>query len=118
LPAVVLLNQKWWDIFNNDITSKNPHSKSPVAQECAQHLLGSALEQQGIDLNKVLATTPSASLSDAEAQKILWQLTGLNFKFKFLALDRYLGPTTRDEVNHQHFVQELLQIRLLIVADE
>jgi len=54
-----------------------------------------------------------------EAQKILWELTELNFHFKILALDRCAsGPSShQDEHEQQAMVLRCFDVPSLIIAD-
>jgi hypothetical protein len=112
-----LSNQEWRDILIGDITSKTPTSKSALAREHAHRLLGSAIDDLGIDINHTPSTAAPAVLDDAEARWILWRLTELNFRFELLALDKRVGPARQDEMERQEAIQDCLQFGSLLVVD-
>jgi len=112
-----LSNQEWCDILIGDITSKTPTAKSALAREHAHRLLGSAINDLGINIKDMSPAAAPALLDDAEAQWILWHLTEFNFHFELLALDKHVGPLNQDEMECQESIQDCLQIRSLLVAD-
>jgi hypothetical protein len=112
-----LSNQEWRDVLIGDIKSKTPNAKSAQARENARRLLGSVLEELDIEINQAPSLTTMPSLPDKEAQKILWKLTELNFRFELLALDRRAHPSNRDEDARQDLILECFGVSTLLVAD-
>jgi hypothetical protein len=112
-----LLNQEWCDILIGDINSQTPNAKSAQARENAQRLLGSALEELDIHINQAPSLTTSPSLPDSEAQKILWKLTELNFRFELLGLDKRANTSNSDEDARQDVIKECFGVNSLLVVD-
>jgi hypothetical protein len=115
--ATPLSNQEWRDVLIGPISSKTPTSKSAKAREHALQLLGSALDDLDIQVNDVSASAATPWLTDLAAQKILWQLTELNFRFELLALDKRARSSTSDVIQRQDLVREGFNLPSLLVAD-
>ena len=112
-----LSNQEWCDVLISDIKSKTPNAKSAQAQKNARRLLGSALEELDIQINDAPCLTTGPSLPDSEAQKILWKLTELNFRFELLGLDKRANPSNRDEDARQDLIQECFGTNSLLIVN-
>jgi hypothetical protein len=112
-----LSNQEWRDVLIGDIKSKTPNAKSAQARENARRLLGSALDDLDIQINDAPSLTTGPSLPDSEAQKILWKLTELNFRFELLGLDKRANPLNRDEDARQDLIRECFGTNSLLVTD-
>jgi hypothetical protein len=112
-----LSNQEWRDVLIGDIKSKTPDAKSAQARENARRLLGSALEELDIEINQAPSLTTTPSLPDCEAQKILWKLTELNFRFELLALDKRAHPNG-DEDARQDLIAECFGVSTLLATDD
>jgi hypothetical protein len=86
--ALPLSIQEWKDFLISDIVSKGSASRVNRAQEQARHLIGSALEETNIEINPLPFNSAAPPLEDSEAQKVVWEVTELNFCFELLALDK------------------------------
>ena len=115
--ATPLSNQEWRDVLIGDIKSTSPNAKSAQARENARCLLGSTLEELDIEINDAPSLATKPSLSDSEAQKILWKLTELNFRFELLGLDKRANPSNRDEDARQDLIRECFGTTSLLVTD-
>ena len=116
--AIPLSNQEWRDILIGDIGSKSPEARSAKAREHAQQLLGSALEDLDIRLDDPSPSAAEPSLiTDSEAQQILWQLTEINFRFEFLALDKRASNSCQSEDQRQELIRECFGGQSLLCAD-
>jgi hypothetical protein len=113
-----LSNQEWRDVLIGDIKSKTPNAKSAQARENARRLLGSALEELDIEINQAPSLTTAPSLPDWEAQKILWKLTELNFRFELLALDKRAYPSNGNEDARQDIIAECFGVGTLLATDD
>jgi hypothetical protein len=113
-----LSNQEWRDVLIGDIKSKTPNAKSAQARENARRLLGSVLEELDIEVNQTPSLTTTPSLPDWEAQKILWKLTELNFRFELLALDKRARPSNSDEDACQDLISECFGVSTLLATDD
>ena len=86
--ALPLSIQEWKDFLIGDIVSKGSASRVNRAQEQACRLIGSALEETDIEINPLPFNSAAPPLKDSEAQKVVWEVTKLNFHFELLALDK------------------------------
>jgi hypothetical protein len=111
-----LSNQEWRDVLIGDIKSKTPNTKSAQARENARRLLGSALEELDIQINQAPSVNTTPSLPDSEAQKVLWKLAELNFRFELLALDKRACQSNHDDTR-QDLIQDCFGSRSLLVVD-
>jgi hypothetical protein len=112
-----LSNQEWRDILIGPIASKTLTSKAARAREHARQLLGSALDDLDIQVNDVSASAATLQLTDSAAQKILWQLTELNFRFELLSLDKRACSLARNDIQREDLLREGFKLQSLFVAD-
>jgi hypothetical protein len=115
--AAPLSSQEWRDVLIGGIQSKSPHAKSAQARENAALLLGSALQELGIQINQSPSLTTTPSLPDPDAQKILWKVTELNFRFELLGLDKRARPSNENEDAREDLIKECLGTNSLLVVD-
>jgi hypothetical protein len=101
-----------------DIGSKSPEARSAKARDHAKQLLGPALEDLDISLNEPSpeAAEPSPT-TNPETQQILWQLTEINFRFEFLALDKRASTSHQSDDQRQELIRECFGGGSLLCAD-
>jgi hypothetical protein len=85
-------------------------------REEVRAIFANALEELDLDLRPP-STDHFPTLSVAEAQATLWELTGLNFRFELLALDKRASTSQRDENERQAMILNCFNTRSLVVAD-
>jgi hypothetical protein len=116
--ASPLSGQQWRDFLLDGLLARS-HEPSLVRQrEQVKAIFADALDELQIDL----CPPPSdgcPTLPVDEAQKILWELTELNFRFELLALDKHASGSSphRDEHERQAMVLKCFDVPLLVVAD-
>jgi hypothetical protein len=114
--APPLSSQQWRDFLFDGLLSLSKASKLVSRREEAKAIFASALDELDIDLHPPTSDHfPTVPVADA--QKILWELTELNFRFEFLALDKRASSSRRDEDERQAMVLKCFNVPSLVVAD-
>ena len=113
-----LSNQEWHDILIGNLDFKSPMSNCAKAWEQAFQLLGSAIDDLGINVTDPVSGTSTLSLniSDNEAWAILWHLSELNFRVVLLALHKCAGPV-RNELEGDQVICDALEVSSLVLFD-
>ena len=116
--ASFLSGQQWCDFLLDGLLAQS-HEPSLVHQcEEVKAIFADALDELQIDLfpppSNHFPTVPVD-----EAQKILWELTELNFHFELLALDKHASglSSCQDEHDRQAMVLKCFDVPSLVVAD-
>jgi hypothetical protein len=115
--ALPLSIQEWKDFLIGDIVSKGSASRVNRAQEQARRLIGSALEETDIEINPLPFNSTAPPLEDSEAQKVLWEVTELNFRFELLALDKRASSSEHKDDGRQELITNCFKERSLLIAD-
>jgi hypothetical protein len=117
--AAPLAGQQWRDFLLDGLLSLSRESNMVRRREEVKAIFAGALDELQIDLH-VPPSSHFPTVPVDEAQKILWELTELNFRFELLALDkRASSPSShRDEDERQAMVLKCFGVPSLIVADE
>jgi hypothetical protein len=115
--ALPLSIQEWKDFLIGDIVSKGSASRVNHAQEQARHLIGSALEETDIEINPLPFNSTAPPLEDSEAQKVLWEVMELNFRFELLALDKQASSSKHKDDGHQELITNCFKERSLLTAN-
>ena len=115
--ASPLSGQQWRDFLLDGLLA---HSREPnlVGQrEQVKAIFADALDELQIDLCPPTFNDFPTVPAD-EAQKILWELTKLNFRFELLALDNLAsGSSHQDEHERQAMVLKCFDVPSLVVAN-
>lgn len=101
--ATPLSNQQWRDFLLDGLLSLSRESKLVRRREEVRSMFAGALEELKIDFH-----APSSDFSRdmrlSDMQRVLWELTELNFRFELLALDKRASSCNRDEDERQAMV--------------
>ena len=116
--ASPLSGQQWCDFLLDGLLA---HSREPNLvhqREEVKAMFRNTLDELQIDLSPP-AHSNFPTIPVDEAQKMLWELTELNFCFELLALDKCAsGLSSRwDEHEQQAMVLKCFDVPSLIVAD-
>ena len=116
--ASPLSGQQWCDFLLDGLLAHSQEPSLVRQREQVKAIFADALDELHID-----PCPPPASycptVPDDEAQKILWELTKLNFCFELLALDRHASGSSshRDEYAQQAMVLKCFDVPSVIVTD-
>ncbi|KAJ7177738.1 hypothetical protein C8R46DRAFT_1212479 [Mycena filopes] len=92
-PAVPLRPQEWRDILNGDMFKQGPEQpRRPTRNQAnilnLEKLLAPCLANVGVSLDLGNGPVGMALPSADEARAILWEISELNFRLEFIALDK------------------------------
>jgi hypothetical protein len=114
--ATPLSNQQWRDFLLDGLISASQEPK--LVQRCdhAKAIFAEALEELQINLTSP-ASPDLPDISDRKAQETLWELSELNFRFEFLALDKRASISPRDEFTRQTMILACFDVPSLVIVD-
>ena len=113
-----LSGQQWRDFLLDGLLAHSREPKLVRQREEVKAIFADALDELQIDLFPPPSNhCPTVPVD--EAQKILWELTELNFRIELLALDKRASGSSshRDEHERQAMVRKCFDVPSLIVAD-
>jgi hypothetical protein len=114
--ATPVSNQHWRDFLFDGLLSSSHAAKLVNRREEVKALFANALEELQLNLGPSLSDHfPSVPVADA--QRILWELTELNFRFELLALDKRASSSPRSEDDRQAMVLKCFNGFSLLVAN-
>jgi hypothetical protein len=117
--ATPISNQEWRDFLFDGLLSASHAEKLVRRREQVKALFANAFEELQLTLDPPMSDHiphfPSVPVADA--QKILWELTELNFRFELLALDKRASLSRRKEDDRQAMVAKCFIGSSLLVAD-
>lgn len=98
--AVPLSGQEWRDFLIGNFNGAFLGAKNLDAQQRFRSLFASCLDELSLDFENFLPlTTSPPSTTPEEGQKVLWELSELNFRSELSALDRRAsGSTSNTEI--------------------
>jgi hypothetical protein len=115
--ASPLSGQQWRDFLLDGLLARSREPNLVGRCEQVKAIFANALDELQIDP----CPPPSyhcPTVPVGEAQKTLWELTELNFRFELLALDTYAGSSShRDEHERQAMVLKCFNVPSLVVVD-
>jgi hypothetical protein len=116
--AAPLAGQQWRDFLLDGLTSLSRESNLVRRREEVKAIFAGTLDELQIDLH-VPPSSHFPTVPVDEAQRILWELTELNFCFELLALDKRASSSSspRDEDERQAMVLKCFDVPSLVVAD-
>ena len=113
--ASPLSGQQWRDFLLDGLLARSREPSLVRQREQVKAIFADALDELQIDLCPPTSNhCPTVPVD--EAQKILWELTELNFRFELLALDNLASGVT-DKHERQTMVLKCFDVPSLIVAD-
>jgi hypothetical protein len=117
--ATPISNQEWRDFLFDGLLSASHAKKLVRRREQVKALFANALEELQLSLDPPMSDDIPhfPSVPAADAQKILWELTELNFRFELLALDKRASLSRRDEDDRQAMILKCFNGTSLLVAD-
>jgi hypothetical protein len=117
--ATPISNQEWRDFLFDGLLSASYAEKLVHWHEQVKALFASTIEELQLSLDPPMSDHiphfPSVPVADA--QKILWELTELNFCFELLALDKRAYLSHCNEDDQQAMVVKCFIGSSLLVAD-
>jgi hypothetical protein len=116
--ASPLSGQQWRDFLLDGLLARSQVPSVARQREQVKAIFADVLDELHIDF----CPPPSNHFPTVpvdEAQKILWELTELNFRFELLALDKHASgsSTHRDENERQAMVLKCFDVASLVAAD-
>jgi hypothetical protein len=116
--ASPLSGQQWRDFLLDGLLARSQEPSLVRQREQVKAIFADALDELQIDLCPPPAShCPTVPVD--EAQKILWELTELNFRFELLALDGHASGSSshRDEYARQAMVLKCFDVPSLVATD-
>jgi hypothetical protein len=116
--AAPLAGQQWRDFLLDGLMSLSCESNLVRRHEEVKAIFAGTLDELQIDLH-VPPFSHFPTVPVDEAQRILWELTELNFRFELLALDKRASSLSshRDDDERQAMVLKCFDMPSLVVAD-
>jgi hypothetical protein len=116
--ATPVSNQQWRDFLLDGLLSASHAKKLVRRRDEVKALFANVIEELQLRLDppkNELLNFPSVPV--AVAQKTLWELTELNFRFEFLALDKRASLSHRNEDERQAMILKCFNSSSLIVVN-
>jgi hypothetical protein len=113
-----LAGQQWRDFLLDGLTSLSHESNLVHRCEEVKAIFAGTLDELQINLH-VQPSSHFPTVPVDEAQRILWELTELNFRFELLALDKRASSSSspQDEDERQAMVLKCFDVPSLVIAD-
>lgn len=101
--AIPLSGQEWRDFLVGNLNGTFKGSKNQESQRKFRELFANSLDELDINFDTLFpnTTAPPPPITASDAQKVLWELSELNFRFELQALDRRASASTSDEDVHE-----------------
>ena len=117
--ATPVSNQQWRDFLFDGLVSACHAEKVVRRHEEVKALFANVLEELQLNLDPPMNNnTPHfPNITESEAQKMLWELTELNFRFELLALDKCASLAHCSEGDQQAMVLKCFAGLSLVVVD-
>jgi hypothetical protein len=115
--ATPISSQQWRDFVFDGLVSARHAEKVVHRREEVKALFANACEELQLNLNPPTSTPSFPKIPKADAQKLLWELTELNFRFELLALDKRASLSRRGEDDRQAMILKCFTGCSLVVVD-
>lgn len=97
-PPIPLSPQDWRNFLIGNLVGTFKGKTNQVAQEKLRKIFANCLDELSMDFETFTPTNiDPPPVAEAEAQKVLWELSELNFRFELLALDKRAVKIVSDE---------------------
>ena len=117
--AIPVSNQQWRDFLFDGLVSACHAEKVVRQREVVKALFANILEELQLNLDPPMNNnTPHfPTIPESEAQKVLWELTELNFRLELLAPDKHASSAHCNEGDHQAMILKCFTGPSLLVVD-
>jgi hypothetical protein len=97
--AVPLSGQEWRDLLVGNLNGEFKGKKNQETQQKIRNLFADCLDELQVTFDQFMPPTDTTPLSvePSEGQKVLWELSELNFRFELLALDKRASGTASED---------------------
>lgn len=101
--AIPLSSQEWRDLLIGNLHATLNGEKNQVAQRKIQDVFANCLAELSIDFDTFapIDVVPPPVI-EAQARKVLWELSELNFRLELLALDKQASRIANDDEAQDH----------------
>jgi hypothetical protein len=117
--ATPVSNQQWRDFLFDGLVSACRAEKVVRRREEVKALFANALEELPLNFDPPMENNVPhfPNISHYDAQKTLWELTELNFRFELLALDKRASSAHRNEDDRQAMILKCFAAPSLLAVD-